>query len=51
MHNVNTIGILRTASTEVNMPIDEVFGGVKLNTVICRECQTVSNNACSTYAI
>ena len=26
-------------------PIDEVFGGVKLNTVICRECQTVSDVA------
>ena len=24
-------------------PIDEVFGGVKLNTVICRECHTVSD--------
>ena len=39
---LNTIGLLRTAS-KMNTPIDKVFGGVKVNTVICRECQTVSN--------
>ncbi|XP_065906360.1 ubiquitin carboxyl-terminal hydrolase 45-like [Dysidea avara] len=32
---------LRVAS-KVTTPIDEIFGGVKLNTVICRECRSPS---------
>ena len=44
---VNTVGLLRSATKEVTTPIDKIFGGVKLNTVICRECQTVSSNICT----
>ena len=40
------IGLLRTAS-KVTVPIDKVFGGVKLSTVICRECHTVSSRMCN----
>ena len=37
---LNTIDFLRDASKKIT-PIEEVFGGMKLNTVICRDCKTV----------
>ena len=33
---------MRGASKQIT-PIEEVFGGIKLNTVICRDCKTVRN--------
>ena len=35
---------LRAAAKANDTPIDYVFGGVKLNTVICRECFEVSTD-------
>ena len=40
IYMLNTIDLLRNASKEIT-PIEKVFGGEKLNTVICRECKTV----------
>jgi len=31
-------------ATKVKTPIDELFGGTVLNTVICRECLEVNQN-------
>ena len=39
---LTTTDSLRAAAKLIT-PIEEVFGGIKLNTVICRECNTVRN--------